>query len=359
MNLAGTYRGYFCFMDGELYVGMKDGQPHMECSFPPVGEMHNPIEEPNFDNDRISFATRVNGLDAAAEMHVEGNRLVGEMYVKEVDMRFKIDMEKISDEYSFGDHHYIVTEENRNILRSNSTYTADSASVKLTYDLANQDVLKAVQEFGIRVENHHDFATILELMKQVEAVVHQDGVNYCHNRKERGTIAQLSHAKMQNGFTNCRGIAILFSGILRAYGFRSSYVECWPADPQSPEIHVVCEVYLPDLAKYVMVDISSRMVYFKDGIPLSLVELQNIIATGEESKITCNDNPRHPLDQMLAYMSKNLMVFFKQCHNNETQEIDDDNSICLVPVELKDTYMQSRPAQYFTSNLADFYPEVK
>lgn len=316
--------------------------------------MHLSAENAHISDHGISFVVEVNGLDGIVELQAENGHLTGEMFIKEVNMRFKVDMNKTADDYTFCDLYYVVTEENREILRTNNTYTTAPAPFSITYELENQGVLKIARDLGITLENHHDFASIYELMEKTEHVIHQDGVNYCHS-KDHGTIAQLKHAMGQNNLTNCRGISIIFSGILRAYGFRASYVECWPADPSSSEIHVVCEVYAPDLKKYVAVDISNRMIFFKDHVPLSLFELRNAIVSGEEDLLTCNENVRNSLNEVLAYLSKNLVVFCKQRDNNESDEIGENNAVCLAPEELREVFASKWNLQHVTSNPKSFF----
>lgn len=359
MNGTGTYKGFLCFMDGELYVGEKDGRLHAEASMPAIGVMHTPTKEARRTENGISFIMEVNALDGTVELKEENGRLTGGMFVKEVDMHFSIDMEKVSEEYVFCDPYFQIAAENRSILRTNNTYSSEPGAVRHRYELENREVLKEALYRGITPEHRHDFSAICELMRKTEQVIHQDGVNYRH-AEEHGTLAQLRQALEHDGYTNCRGISIVFSGILRAYGFCSSYVECWPADPRSSEIHVVCEVYVPDLEKYAVIDISNRMLFFRDGMPLSLIELRDTIAAGEEDTLTCNEDARNSLDEVLAYLSKNLAVFRKQISNNEKDDIAKKNSICLVPEELRDAFSQNGYANcYITSNRNDFYPAAE
>lgn len=358
MNCEGTYKGYLCFMDGELYIGEKDGKDHIEFSIPAIGLMHSSTKDAVINGNEMRFIMEVNGLDGMISIKEENGKLDGEMYVKEVDMHFKVDMKKESDKYEFCEEYYIVSEENRNILRENCTYSNAPSTIKQTYDLGNEEVLKVSEELGIITDNNHDFATLLDLMNKTEQVIHQDGVNYVHT-KEHGTLAQLNHAIKHNHHTNCRGISIIFSGILRAYGFNSSYVECFPSDPNSSEIHVVTEVYVPDFHKYVMFDISNRMVVFKDNIPLSIMELRNAISNGEDGILTSNENIRNPLNEVLAYLSKNLVVISKQVNNNEVDEIDENNSICLVPEELKSAFAKRKDLQFVSTNINDYYSVVE
>lgn len=337
-----------------MYVGEKEGQPHVEFSLPAIGVMHTSAKTACFLPNELTFVMEVNSLDGVVTLKVGNGGLVGEMYVKEVDMRFPVELQKCSDEYMFCDEYYRISEENRAILRENNTYSSAASTVHSTYVLNDANVLSAAQDMGIAVENRHDFATICELMRKTEHVIHHDGVNY-HHADQPGTLAQLRQAAAQHNMTNCRGLAIIYSGILRAYGFCSSYVECWPADPDSTEIHVVCEVYAPDLRKQVAVDISQRMIFFRKGVPLSLPELRDAIIAGEESTITCNEDARNSLDEALAYLSKNLVVFCKQRDNNETDEIVKANAIYLAPQELTDVFAKRWNAGYITSSRKAFY----
>lgn len=88
-------------------------------------------------------------------------------------------------------------------------------------------------------------------------------------------------------------MAMILSGVLRAYGFQANVVECHSDDVNSPKIHVVCEVFCEDLNKTVLLDPSNNLIYYLNSQPLSLIELREAIINDQSEKITLNEDSSH------------------------------------------------------------------
>ena len=139
-------------------------------------------------------------------------------------------------------------------------------------------------------------------------------------------------------------------------------VECWPEDTESVEIHVVCEVYVKELEKTILLDPSNNLIYYSAGKPISLIELRDALVKGQTDLITASEGSSHNGEELsiislLGYMSKNLMYLRKARHSDESSEIEGDNVICLAPKDLLTTPMSNDVKM--TCNIREFYPEVK
>lgn len=100
------------------------------------------------------------------------------------------------------------------------------------------------------------------------------------------------------------------------------------------------------------------MIYYLNEIPLSLIELKDALYRGKADEIYINEDATRKdgnvsKTEMLAYMSKNLIFLCKCIHSDESSEMDDDNSICLVPLDLHGN--ETRKASICTSNISMFY----
>lgn len=170
-----------------------------------------------------------------------------------------------------------------------------------------------------------------------------------------GTIAQMEYAFQHDHHTNCRGLALILAGILRAYGYRASAVECRPL---SGDVHVVCEVYLEDLKKWVMMDPTNDLVYYQNTTPLSLIELREAMINHAELSLNENANRNgKELDIMslLAFMSNKMFYFVKAIDSCEDKTITNDNAICLTSKELMNEECEWKIT---TNNVAAYYQKL-
>ena len=359
MYLQGTVEGSLHILYAQIHFGQKDGKDFAQISFPTLGDMNNEVKSVIIGERTIDIVFDINGFDMKIHLENKENEWTGKVDLDIANIHADLELDYISDAPDFNEHHYIMNEENVKLLKENHTYDSYETDNIFTYELNNEDVLRYVKAIGIDVENNHDFDTVCKLMKKTCEIIHHDGVNYCHDRENRGTIAQIEFANKQNGYTNCRGLAIIMHGILRAYGFRANLIECWPVQSDAPsDIHVVCEVFVDEFNKMVLIDPSNNLIYYKHGVPVNLYELRSIIVNDEIDSLTKNEDATHngeeiDLIQMLSYMSKNLVFLNKSINSNETLELHEANSICLAPKTLiNQTYPE---ASVYTSNITEFY----
>lgn len=358
MKLQGMLETNLGFALGRLHVGERDGQDCVQISFPAMGDMNNDTKNTIITDTAIDCIFDVNGMPS--NIHIEKQEDVwnGTIKIDSIGFQFDLDLVKISDESCFAPHTFVIPEENVKKLKEHGEYQNQAIEGILSYELNNEEVLAYVKEKGIDVENNHDFVTICALMKKTSEIIHHDGVNYAHDGENIGTIAQMQFAEKQGNYTNCRGIAIILAGVLRAYGFKANVVECWPEKSDDIEIHVVCEVYAEDYQKTVLLDPSNNVIYFKDNKPLSLFELREVIANKETDSLTTNEDFSHNGDavsmvELMAYMSKNVMILRKGICSDEKTELVSDNAISLVPSDLIEG--QYPKSAIYTSNIQKFY----
>ena len=116
---------------------------------------------------------------------------------------------------------------------------------------------------------------------------------------------------MNPGF-NCRMHAILNYELMQAAGLTARYVTCLPQDKDDEDCHVVNEVWLPDLGKWAFIDSDMDGHYCtdKEGTPLSLLEMREKYAAGEQMVMYPGfekGTTRH--DYYYCYMAKNTYWF--------------------------------------------------
>ncbi len=334
MRIYGTYEGYLTFIDAELFVGEKDGIFHVEITYPTEGICHDKAENAICEGDSLTFQLGINESVADITAELKDGSLEGSFDWEEGNIHGKFTLHKKSDDFVFGETKLIVPETSRKLLMENHTFTNEEKIIDFEYEFGNKEVLAFLKKEGIETENHHDLETVRELLKQLSAVLSHDGMGH-HHAKGFGTIEQFVYAKEHDSCTNCRGMAMIFSGIMRAYGFRSSYVELVPKEGQDEMIHVVCDVYVPEWKKYILVDPTVGAIYYRDGKPLSLMELRNVLAENKWESLTMDNFGQRKTDLLgaVGFTVRYLMKFIKCIKNTEALGME-NNCILLRPVEL-------------------------
>lgn len=358
MKLQGTIGTDINFAWLEVHFGQKNGKDFAQVSFPVIGDMNNDVDRIAITEHTVDFMFYINEFPCEIHMEKINEEWTGTLDLESIGMHLDLEINQISVTPDFKEHHYMIPKANIENLNTYADYDKEGSKCILEYELNNQKVLAFIKQIGIEVENHHDMKTAYSLMQKTCDIIQHDGVNYTHDNEHYGTIAQIKYAQEHDNTTNCRGIAIILAGVLRAYGFKANVVECWSVQEESADIHVVCEVYIEEYKKTVLLDPSSRLVFFIGGTPLSLFELREALREGRENEITLNEECSHngkPISKIeqLAYYSKNLMILRKAIQSNESTEILPDNAVSLMSRELlKNEYPESA---CYTCNLKEFY----
>lgn len=150
-------------------------------------------------------------------------------------------------------------------------------------------------------------------------------------------------SKEEDSGFNCRMHAILNYELMQAAGLTARYVTCLPQDKDDEDCHVVNEVWLPELGKWAFIDSDMDGHYCtdKEGTPLSLLEMREKYAAGEQMVMYPGfkkGTTKH--DYYYCYMAKNTYWFscwetlhFYQEDDLEAkiQNLEPQRDIVIVP----------------------------
>lgn len=353
MRIFGTYSGDFVFSQGEIYIGILNEEIHAEVSYTSIGAMHEKVKIKNITDSYLELILNLNNVDHSVQLQYKDDELTG--VIDLIDTKINVSFSKIKNSFEFSEPYSVIPKQHIEILKENNSYNEKPISIHFDYELNNKNVLDYLNEVGIKTQNNNDLATIESLLNKFCSKIHQDGVNYTLS-DGYGTINQLKFALEQNSFTNCRGMAIIFSGILRAYGFKSSYITCMPYDTEDLEAHVVCEVYVEELKKFIFIDPSTQVYFIKDGVILNLLELRKCIENNESVsfyKVSSDNDETFDLISYLGYLSKNIFYFIKCIDNCEDKESNGENLFCFIPEEYADVVNDKY--KYISSNINEYY----
>ncbi len=101
--------------------------------------------------------------------------------------------------------------------------------------------------------------------------------------EKRNAIYLWEYTKNTEPAFNCRLHSIMMFELLSAAGIEATYITCMPKDSKDRDCHVVNQVWLPELGKWVMIDSDSGGFYATDGEGnlLSLQEMRESYIQGK------------------------------------------------------------------------------
>ncbi|WP_024856978.1 transglutaminase-like domain-containing protein [Ruminococcus albus] len=236
------------------------------------------------------------------------------------------------------------------------------------------DVLRKYSEYEeIEVKNKH--YPEMELNHPVPEILHKyDYSSYCNRNGDEIVFSMLdfvcdhfkhySHGVLPSNpslvsvvrsceeneqKTNCRGLSLILSELLRINGIRARHVTCKPYEEPFRDCHVVVDCLMPSGSR-IMLDPTYRL-YFTDGNGeyVSLRQLREAIIAGKTlhpNKTASYNGTGFNYDEYIEYMSKNLLRLNTNYRLNDTDSIS--SQIELIPKGYS-TKGYSRKVQYTTS----------
>ena len=101
--------------------------------------------------------------------------------------------------------------------------------------------------------------------------------------KKRNAIYLWEYTRNTEPAFNCRLHSIMMFELLSSIGIDASYITCMPEDSKDNDCHVVNQVWIPELGKWVMIDSDSGGFYAtdNDGNLLSLQEMRESYIQGK------------------------------------------------------------------------------
>lgn len=176
------------------------------------------------------------------------------------------------------------------ILKKYSEYGDVKSDVKFEYKFdERENTLDIIEKYNLdeMVENKNDVETAITLM-------HWFCKSYRHGNPPGGLTSVrtpqglMEFADKNEGRTNCRGLSLALSQIIRAYSIKAFHVTCLPYEEPFDDCHVVVCVYCESLKKYIMLDPSANL-YLKNaaGEIIGIDELRNILLA--DGELTPND----------------------------------------------------------------------
>ena len=187
------------------------------------------------------------------------------------------------------------------LLREAGSYMADTANVEINYV---PDIKRAeeIMEYFCLDTLYDACASTWEKTLAIGEFV---ATNIPHdNQKEYpeyvNAIGLWEYTKTVAPAFNCRLHSILTFELLTAAGIKARYITCLPYDKNDNDCHVVNEVWLPEIGKWVMIDTDmKRYVTDKKGNMLSLAEIREHFIN--DKKVVVHHNFVNPRSRISYY----------------------------------------------------------
>lgn len=164
--------------------------------------------------------------------------------------------------------------------------------------------------------NGTDFSKAVNLLKWVSKHNYHKGdfnVNIPYNSIE---LLSYSYDKDAEHGINCVALATVLSECLLSIGLKARRVFLMPCSPYDGDNHVVAQVFINELKKWVMLDPTySAYLTNEQGEPLSLLELRDYFANqkavffSKEAKYNDDEWTEDSAKLGIEYFAKNLFYF--------------------------------------------------
>lgn len=214
-------------------------------------------------------------------------------------------------------HFYI---ELQDLIKENSQYKDDNMDYKFSYDLKNKNGLdEVIKKYKIdeAAGNKKDVELMESLLNWECDLLNHSSSNIAENMDLNSLIEE----GIKNG-TNCRGLSLILSQVLRMYGIKAQAVACKPYENIFNDCHVVVNAYSDELKQWIMLDPTYRFI-LKDGHGkyINVQSLRENIANNV--RMTWNSNAGYNEGKMddaefqgyLEYMAKNSCRYVKTEEN--------------------------------------------
>ena len=198
------------------------------------------------------------------------------------------------------------------LLREAGSYKADTADVEINYVPDSKRAEEIMDYFCLDTlydESASTWEKTLAIGKFVATNIPHD--NQKEYPKYVNAIGLWEYTKTVAPAFNCRLHSILTYELLTSAGIKARYITCLPYDRNDNDCHVVNEVWLPEIGKWVMIDTDmKRYVADREGNLLSLAEIREHFINDKKLVVYHNfDNPSSKISYYHAYMAKNTYWF--------------------------------------------------
>lgn len=252
-------------------------------------------------------------------------------------------------------------------LKFFSKFDYESHNIKLNYQSKSDSSL--LNLMNIERKKIYTTSDLIEVMVKVHNAL---SGNIIINTPGKSAIEIIRTCKNSDYAYNCLGTSFVLSEIYLAMGLKSRIVRCMPIDIHYSDCHVITEVFLDGINKWIFMDPSNKACFYYGKTIASTLEVRNALIRGKPLKIApeCEwkeSQASYIYNWYMTYLMKNFIRF--NCNISSDNYFDNllelvptnYRRVCVyAPIKEKDTLCGKNLLvnKLFTNSVIDFWPEV-
>jgi hypothetical protein len=220
------------------------------------------------------------------------------------------------------------------LLKMYNTFKESGETITIIYtDIKNKQELFDKYKIDNVAGNGDDFNRAVNLLEWVSNNIYHNGYYDNHIKENAAALLDYAFNNGEDCGINCKALSVILSQCLNSLGIKSRIVYLFPCSPYDTDNHVVCEVFIASMNKWIMLD-PTFCLYFKDTAdnPLGIYEIRTLLS--EQCDLYYFDNAHYnnngfDIKETIAYYAKNL--FFIQIPEHQGEFIGSNRAISIVP----------------------------
>ncbi|BCJ92853.1 hypothetical protein acsn021_04220 [Anaerocolumna cellulosilytica] len=223
------------------------------------------------------------------------------------------------------------------VIKMMKDFREDGMDITIKY-LINDDYKDLLETYKLKEivgNTEGDFNKAINLLKWISSNVYHYGNYKNHITNTAMDLFEYSFGKGEAYGINCRSLSLALTECLLAIGIKARTVYIMPFSPYDFDNHVVCEAFISEINKWVMLDPTYNLYATFNNIPLNILELRSLLA--DQEKVNFNDEANYngtPInkDEVLTYYAKDLFRFMIcEMQGKNVQDMDGRRIINITP----------------------------
>lgn len=200
------------------------------------------------------------------------------------------------------------------ILKMTESFRDDGMDISIRY-LVDADYSALCESYPLKEiagTEKNDFRKALNVLNWLSTNIYHYGNYDNHVTNTAMELLDYAFGRGEANGINCRSLSFALTECLLAIGIKARTVYIMPFSPYDFDNHVVCEAWISDLNKWVMLDPTYNLYVSFNDVPLTIYELRGLLANHEEVAYSeganYNGTPINT-DEITEYYAKDLFRF--------------------------------------------------
>lgn len=222
------------------------------------------------------------------------------------------------------------------IIKMSEEFRDDGREININY-LTDGDYKDLCESYNLNeiAGTNDDFDKTIHLLNWISSNIYHYGSYDNHVSNTAMDLFEYALGKGEQHGINCRSLSLALTECLLAIGLKARTIYMMPCSPYDFDNHVVCEVWISEANKWVMLDPTYNLYVTYNDVPLNLYELRKLLSNQDDvvynNEANYNGTPINKND-ITTYYAKNLyrfMIFDIQ--GRDCENIDGRRLINMAP----------------------------